>query len=52
METDYANTNKAKTCSEVKSTWSTPDIIELKVKNTNSNDYYQDDGFGPGASLS
>jgi hypothetical protein len=52
METDYTNNDKTKTCSEVKSSWSTPDIIELNVKNTNSNDYYNDDGWGPGASLS
>ena len=35
-----------------KKIWTTPDISELHISYTKEADYYNDDGFGPGASLS
>lgn len=52
MDTNFTKVDTQIFDSEVKSMWITPNITELDIKNTNSNDYYNEDGFGPGASLS
>lgn len=52
METNLANTNQINVCIDQKLLWQTPTLNELDIKNTKSDSYYQDDGWGPGASLS
>jgi hypothetical protein len=52
METNLTCANQINNCMDVKPVWQTPTLSELDIKDTKSDSYYQDDGWGPGASLS
>lgn len=52
METNFTCVNQINANIDSKPLWQTPILNELDIKDTKSDSYYQDDGWGPGASLS